>query len=106
MLAPHLLRLPRLIALAAVCAGPVAVAGPSKEPSPDCAPAESAHCAGAAYRQALSRLKGVVQTKVLKLVDALPEEPLDRINLPSKASMQALNRSWQGYVASYCDVYW
>ena len=43
---------------------------------------------------------------MLKLVDALPEEPFDRINLPSKASMRALNRSWQGYVASYCDVYW
>lgn len=51
-------------------------------------------------------LSGMVQLKLQTLVQSLPEEPFDRINLPSKASMQTLQRAWQGYVDAYCDVYW
>lgn len=98
--------LPRLVALATTFLGALAFAGPLAETSQDCTPAESAACAGVAYRDELQRLKGVLQSKLEKLVQSLPEQPFDRINLPSKASMQALNRSWLGYVESYCDVYW
>lgn len=104
--------LPRFIASCTWCLAALAAAGaaPAQSAEPDepdnCTPAESAHCAGQAYQQALQRLNAVVEAKVQKLVQSLPEEPFDRINLPSKASLQALHRSWRGYVQSYCNVYW
>ncbi len=79
----------------------------ASEEIPECTPAESANCAGAAYKFSLEQSRVAVTRKLKALLTSLPVEPQDRINLPSKQAMEKLHKSWVGYVASYCgDYYW